>query len=186
MPHSFGKRARTRDLFSKPFRKSGVIPLSTYLVNYKVGQYVDIVTNPSQQRGLPYKYYHGKTGTVFNVSPHSVGVNINKQVRNRILKKRIYVRIEHVRPSKCQLDAKRRVRDNDRKKREAKANGGYFIPLFIFLPNFSLISFSFFLLVRVPISQLKRQPRQPKDGYTMRLRKVEVEDVVPLPYEILC
>lgn len=36
MPHSFGYRARTRDMYSRPFRKSGVTKLSTYLLKYKV------------------------------------------------------------------------------------------------------------------------------------------------------
>jgi hypothetical protein len=30
---------------------------------------------------MPHKFYHGKTGRVFNVTPHAVGVIVNKQVR---------------------------------------------------------------------------------------------------------
>jgi large subunit ribosomal protein L21e len=30
---------------------------------------------------MPHKFYHGKTGRVFNVTPHAVGVVVNKQVR---------------------------------------------------------------------------------------------------------
>jgi ribosomal protein L21E len=36
MPHSFGYRGRTRQMFARGFRKAGVTPLSTYLINYKV------------------------------------------------------------------------------------------------------------------------------------------------------
>ena len=36
MPHSFGYRARTRDMFSRPFRTKGMIKLSTYMTTYKV------------------------------------------------------------------------------------------------------------------------------------------------------
>lgn len=36
MPHSFGYRARTRDMFARDFGKNGVNPLSIYLKNYKV------------------------------------------------------------------------------------------------------------------------------------------------------
>lgn len=32
------------------------------------------------QKGMPYKFYHGKTGRVFNVTQHAVGVIINKRV----------------------------------------------------------------------------------------------------------
>ena len=31
MPHSYGYRARTRDMFAVPFRKNGVINLNTYM-----------------------------------------------------------------------------------------------------------------------------------------------------------
>ena len=45
MPAGHGSRARTRDSFSRPFRKHGYIPITTYLRNFKVGDYVDIRVN---------------------------------------------------------------------------------------------------------------------------------------------
>merc|ERR1711976_177904 len=48
------------------------------------------------QKGMPHKSYHGKTGRVFNVSKHAVGIIVNKRVKGRILPKRVSVRIEHV------------------------------------------------------------------------------------------
>lgn len=36
MPHSFGYRARTRDMFARDFGKNGVNELSIYLRKYKV------------------------------------------------------------------------------------------------------------------------------------------------------
>jgi large subunit ribosomal protein L21e len=48
---------------------------------------------------MPYKFYHGRTGRVFNVNPRAIGVIVNKLVGNRILAKRIHVRVEHLRPS---------------------------------------------------------------------------------------
>jgi large subunit ribosomal protein L21e len=59
MPHSFGLRARTRHLFSRDFRKKGVIALSTYLKTYKVGDIVDIKANGAVHKGMPHKFYHG-------------------------------------------------------------------------------------------------------------------------------
>lgn len=35
------------------------MPLSTYLVNYKVGDVVDIKGNGMIHKGLPHKFYHG-------------------------------------------------------------------------------------------------------------------------------
>jgi len=42
MTNSKGYRHGTRDLFSRKFRRHGVIPLSTYMKVYKVGDRVDI------------------------------------------------------------------------------------------------------------------------------------------------
>ena len=42
--------------------------LSTYLVNYKLGDYVDIKANSAIQKGMPHKFYHGRTGRVLCVS----------------------------------------------------------------------------------------------------------------------
>ncbi|KAL5067950.1 hypothetical protein RYX36_018837, partial [Vicia faba] len=45
MPAGHGLRSRTRDSFSLPFRKKGVIALATYLRTYKIGDYVDVRVN---------------------------------------------------------------------------------------------------------------------------------------------
>lgn len=37
--------------------------------------------NGAIQKGMPHKFYHGKTGRVFNVTKHAVGVIMNKQIR---------------------------------------------------------------------------------------------------------
>ena len=111
----------------------------------QTGDYVDIVANSSIQKGMPYKFYHGRTGIVYNVSRRAVGVEVNKQVRNRIETKRVNVRIEHVKPSTCRIDFLNRVKRNDEKKRDAKAKG-----------------------IRLPITDIKRFPVQPKAGYVVK------------------
>merc|ERR1711939_541852 len=73
MPHSFGYRARTRDMFKRGFKNHGMINLSTYMKTYKVGDIVDIKANAAEQRGMPHKYYHGRTGIVYTVTPRAVG-----------------------------------------------------------------------------------------------------------------
>jgi ribosomal protein L21E len=37
----------------------GPIKMSTFLINYHVGDIVDIKANAAQQKGMPHKYYHG-------------------------------------------------------------------------------------------------------------------------------
>mmetsp|Transcript_17269 Transcript_17269/g.19298 ORF Transcript_17269/g.19298 Transcript_17269/m.19298 type:complete len:160 (+) Transcript_17269:32-511(+) len=123
MPHSFGYRARTRDLFSKPFRKNG--PLSTQIGQkvYKVGQIVDIKGDGSIHKGMPHKFYHGKTGIVWNVTKRAVGVEVNKLVGNRIMAKRVHLRVQHVKHSTSRKDFLDRVTRNEKLKNEAKKEG---------------------------------------------------------------
>ena len=83
-------------MFSRPFRKHGVVPLATYMRIYKKGDIVDIKGMGTVQKGMPHKCYHGKTGRVYNVNQHAVGIIDNKQVKGKILGKRINVRIEHI------------------------------------------------------------------------------------------
>ncbi|XP_055698825.1 60S ribosomal protein L21 [Phlebotomus papatasi] len=158
MTNSKGYRRGTRDMFSRPFRKRGVIPLSTYLKVYKIGDIVDIKGNGAVQKGMPYKAYHGKTGRVFNVTEHALGVIVNKRVRHRIIPKRINVRIEHVSHSKCREDFLRRVKDNEKKIKEAKSTGVYV--------------------------NLKRQPAQPR-GATILKDAPEPIVLAPIPYEFI-
>merc|ERR1719198_394904 len=120
MPHSFGYRARTRDLYSK--KKGDYTKASLLLESYKRGDYVDIKCNSSVQKGMPFKFYHGKTGRIWNISKRSVGIEVFKRVRNRLRRKKISVRIEHIRKSKCQLEHRIRVKNNELQKRSFRAS----------------------------------------------------------------
>merc|ERR1739838_1016029 len=123
MPHCFGQRARTRDLFSKPFRKHGVTPLNKLMTCFYKGEYVDVIADGAIQKGMPHKFYHGKTGQVFDVNKHAVGVVCNKRVGTRIIPKRLHIRVEHIRMSSSREAFRARVRANDAAKKEAKAAG---------------------------------------------------------------
>jgi large subunit ribosomal protein L21e len=152
-----GYRKGTRYLFAKRFRTYGVEPLSTFLRCYKVGDIVDIKANGAFQKGMPHKFYHGKTGRIFNVTKHAVGVIVNKRVRHRILQKRINIRVEHIRPSKCRQDFLNRVKENEKKKHEAKAKG--------------------------EVAVVKRMPIVPIEAHLVRTKKNAPQWIVPLKYE---
>merc|ERR1712087_369080 len=153
----------TRDLFSKKFRtKGGNPPLTTYLRRYKVGDTVDIVCNAAQQKGMPHKFYHGRTGTVFNITRRGIGVEVNKVHRQRQLVKRIHVRVEHLRPSKSRLGHLDRVKANEALKKAAKESGE-----------------------PAPASALKRAPKGPREGFTLEMDTVceaKVHTLTPVPY----
>ena len=99
MPHNAGQRYCTKHLSSVAFRKHGQYPLSKVLANFKKNDIDDIITDGSVQRGLPFKFYRGKTGKVFDVTRNGAGIIVNKRVNTSIVHKRIQVRIEHVRKS---------------------------------------------------------------------------------------
>merc|ERR1719178_149935 len=112
MGRTHGIRRGTRYMFARDFRKRGAFGLTKYMTTYKVGDIVDVKGTGSVQKGMPHKAYHGKTGRIFNVSRRAVGVVVNKRIKNRILAKRINVRIEHVQHSTCRLDYLSRAENN--------------------------------------------------------------------------
>lgn len=93
---SYGFRRKTRQLLKQPFRKHGMPGASVYLQTYRIGDYVTIRINPAIHKGMPYKFYHGRTGRVFAVNPRSIGVVLHKRVNGRYAVKKIFVRIEHL------------------------------------------------------------------------------------------
>ncbi|KAK7208608.1 putative 60s ribosomal protein L21-a [Myxozyma melibiosi] len=157
MGHSHGYRSGTRYAFARDYKKKGIIPMNIYLRTYKVGDIVDIKANGAVQKGMPHKYYHGKTGIVYNVTKSSVGVIIYKIVGNRYLEKRVNLRIEHVKHSKCRENFVKRVKENAERKREAKTKGE---PVF-----------------------LKRQPVQPRGAHTVSTAGNEPVTLAPIAYE---
>merc|ERR1712216_42141 len=105
------------------YKMKGLPGLARYMTAYRRGDLVDTKAAPSIHAGMPYQEYHGKTGVVFNVTKTSVGVEVTKVVQSRQLRKRLHVRVEHVRKSRCNEHFLKRVRENDAIKNEAKKKG---------------------------------------------------------------
>ncbi|XP_056428138.1 60S ribosomal protein L21-like [Hyla sarda] len=153
------KRRGTGYMFSRPFCKHGVVPLATYMRIYKKGDIVDIKGMDTIQKGMPHKCYHGKTGRIYNVTQHAVGITVNKQIKGKTLAKRINVRVEHIRHSKSRDSFLQRVKENERKKKEAKENCTWI--------------------------KLKHQPAQPSKAHFVCTYRKEPELLEPVPYEFL-
>merc|ERR1712139_509282 len=159
MPNSFGVRALTRDLFAKRWGTYGMPSMNTYLKTFKRGEIVDIVANPAIHKGFPFKHYQGKTGVIWNVTKTSVGVIMNKKVGNRIIRKRLHVRIEHVQHSKSRLGFLQRVKENEVKRKEAQAAG--------------------------KSVSLKRSPVQPNTGHIVKCKGRDQELLRPVRFEFM-
>jgi large subunit ribosomal protein L21e len=160
----------------------GAVHLSTFLTHYRVGDIVDIKANASQQKGMPHKckysfacplslvhtlpqsltipVYHGKTGIVYNVTARAVGVICYKVVNGRYLEKRVNLRVEHVKHSKCRQEFLDRVKSNALKEREAKEKGEHV--------------------------QLKRLPAQPRESRVVSIKSNAPQTLTALPCEFVC
>merc|ERR1711879_323547 len=123
MPHKRGFKHGTRNKYTKPFRTNGAIKMSNYLTKHKIGDYVDVLVDSAIHKGLPHYFYHGRTGRIFNLNKNSAGVVVNKQVRNRIIPKKMNIRIEHLRPSRCRTAFNERIKVNDQLKCQHKKDG---------------------------------------------------------------
>jgi large subunit ribosomal protein L21e len=132
-----------------------MIPLSTFMKTYRVGDIVDIKNNGAQQKGMAHKVYHGKTGVIYNVTKSAVGVIMYKKVGNRYLEKRVNVRVEHISHSRSREEFLRRVKTNAAKRKEAKEQG--------------------------KTVQLKRLPVGPREAREVKLE--DVESLAPLAYD---
>jgi len=64
MAHHNGPRKKTRYKFKKDLRERGLPPVTCVIQNFDIGQQVHIVCNPSIQKGMPHRRFHGLTGTV--------------------------------------------------------------------------------------------------------------------------
>merc|ERR1719228_507653 len=99
---------------------------------------------------MPYKFYYGKTGRVWNVTKRAVGVEMLKTVGNRKRTKRFHVRIEHIRPSTCRDKFLNRVKSNEKQKAAVRELKG--------------------AEKEAASSPLKRTPQGPKPGYLLKKR----------------
>lgn len=77
----------------------------------------------------------------------------------RIIAKKINVRVEHIKHSNCRLDFLKRMKENDQKRKEAKAKGE-----------------------RV---STKRQPVGPRSAHFVSTRDVKPEIVTPIRYQFI-
>ena len=162
---------------------------------------------------MPHKGYHGKTGRVYTVTRRAVGVVCNKRIKNRILAKRINVRIEHVKHSTSRQGHIDRAAKNDALKAAANKEGkkaGNMKRIVSLLrrpppPNTHTHQFCSTVLslqcveqgtaavalgfpaAEGPPSSLFRwlQAQQPREGHFLSTKNNAVETVAPIKFEFL-
>ena len=162
MVNSKGYRRGTRYLFRRPFRKHGPIHLSTYMNVYKRGQIVHIKGNGAVQKGMPHKFYHGKTGTVMNVLKRAVQVLVNKRVRQRLIEKKVILRVEHIKPARYDEGKRKKIEKIENLKKLASQYNIWGLNLKV------------------------HGVEEPKKGHFVNVNKLNLPiDVNPIPYELV-
>jgi large subunit ribosomal protein L21e len=77
MAHHNGPRKKTRYKFKKDLRKRGIMPVTSVIQQFEIGQKVHVVCEPSIQKGMPHRRFHGKTGTVLGQRGRAWVLSIN-------------------------------------------------------------------------------------------------------------
>lgn len=96
MRKSKGYRSGARRLLTKEPRERGKLSLSKLLYEYQPGSQVVVKIEPSVQKGMPHRRYHGRVGTIMNKRGRSYVVSVSQGDAVR----EIIVRPEHLQPYK--------------------------------------------------------------------------------------
>lgn len=85
--NSKGTRTGTRKLISRKPRERGLSPITRSLQRFEIGEYVNIVIDPSIHKGMPHKRFHGLTGTVFRTQGDAfiVKVKVGNKYKHPII-----------------------------------------------------------------------------------------------------
>mgnify|MGYP000159135704 FL=1 len=96
MKRSQGLRSGSRKKFTRAKRERGLSPITRILEQYGVGESVNIVIDPSIQRGQPHHRFHGLTGTVIRMQGKACVVS----TKEGDAVKQLIIRPEHLRRAK--------------------------------------------------------------------------------------
>src|SRR5207245_11364319 len=92
MKRSKGIRNRNRTLLRRKPRDRGKQPLGRLLIAYAPGQMLKIMINPSVQKGMPHRRYHGRVGTIAEKRGSSYVVEVTETNTPRM----VVARPEHI------------------------------------------------------------------------------------------
>ncbi|KAM0680212.1 60S ribosomal protein L21A [Glugoides intestinalis] len=120
---SNGFRRGTRRIMKKDFGTKGMPSLTKVLQRFHIGDFVDCKIDSSVVKGMPHKYYHGRTGIVYNVNPRSYGVIFYKKVGGKYIERVMHIRPEHLTLSRSTEDMKNRQKVFSEKLKEAQKTG---------------------------------------------------------------
>jgi len=93
MSKTKGYRVKTRTLFRKSPRETGMRPLGNLLHEYNCGDKVVIVIDPAFHKGMPHRRYHGKVGVILEKRGRAYVINLEAAGEKTVI-----ARPEHIKP----------------------------------------------------------------------------------------
>ena len=90
---SKGIRSKSRYILRKKARERGLSPITHSLREFKEGESVHIILDPSIQKGMPHIRFHGYTGKIKGKQGEAYLVGIRDGKKEKIL----IIRPEHLR-----------------------------------------------------------------------------------------
>jgi large subunit ribosomal protein L21e len=90
---SKGLRSKSRHILKKKPRDRGKISITRALQEFKEGERVNIVIDPSIHKGMPHIRFHGQTGKILGKQGNSYMVSIYDGNKNKSL----IIKPEHLR-----------------------------------------------------------------------------------------
>ena len=94
MKRSKGQRVRTRSILRRRKDERSRLNISRVMHDYEEGDRVAIVLDGGQQKGMPHRRFHGRTGFIENRQ----GVAWVVSVKDGNMQKTVIARPEHLRP----------------------------------------------------------------------------------------
>ncbi|MEM4511316.1 MAG: 50S ribosomal protein L21e [Nanopusillaceae archaeon] len=80
-----GSRRKSRDKLSRNIRERGKIKIRNILREFKIGDTVSIVIDPSYHKGMPHPKFHGSTGKVINKRGDCYEVLVKDKDKEKII-----------------------------------------------------------------------------------------------------
>ncbi|MBS7643505.1 50S ribosomal protein L21e [Candidatus Bathyarchaeota archaeon] len=93
MSKTKGYRVKTRSLFRKCPRETGMRPLGRLLHEYNVGDKVVIMIDPAFHKGMPHRRYHGKVGVIQEKRGRAYVISLEAPGAKTVI-----ARPEHIKP----------------------------------------------------------------------------------------
>lgn len=80
-----GARRKTRSIMRKPLRERGKLSVSRYFQKYSEGDKVCLKAEPSVQKGIYFRRFHGKTGIIESKRGNCYNVRIKDINKEKVL-----------------------------------------------------------------------------------------------------